>query len=511
MLLKCSILGLILLLAGGFAYGWVYNDARDEQQQAPDVGLLKNTLGPEEYLAKYGRWYTLSPEQQNQLLQELNRDREGKTKEQLAREQQARLWADRDKLAGGQMNPGDIADFLYGAGWQNTVEQYKKRQQQRDFVQTISIVCLSLGGTVSGACLLAGLVYLAIRIVKALMHRSAEPLSEPEPKAPELTDLELHIPPPAEEPEPPQPQERPRQRRRVLALSDMPGESSSAAPTSQESGGVDTYLSSVIGRPAGGNYPSFAAQTAPVDSAVAVLLTDKQAEEQGWSAEAQWSAKVALGVAGEENLRPNPAAAQPVASVTPVVEEIASPVRDILKEQTDSLQKQIAEFKQMAQDVQQTTRQHSEPLSSTLKELAEQVSAIRDYAATQQGRVEKLQDGYDWGIIRSFGLRVIRCLDNLENRIAELPSENEAVRHLEEVRDELLFALESSSIEQYRPDLHSDYRGQEKMAETIKEREPPENPQDAGKIAKVLRPGYRYMMDDENYKVVRTAQVKLFG
>jgi molecular chaperone GrpE (heat shock protein) len=186
-------------------------------------------------------------------------------------------------------------------------------------------------------------------------------------------------------------------------------------------------------------------------------------------------------------------------------------VRDILKEQTDSLQKQIAEFKQVAQDVQQTTRQHSEPLSSTLKELAEQVSAIRDYAASQQGRVEKLQDGYDWGIIRSFGLRVIRCLDNLENRIAELPGENEALRHLEEVRDELLFALESSSIEQYRPDLYSDYRGQEKMAETIKEREPVENPEQAGKIAKVIRPGYRYMMDDENYKVVRTAQVKLFG
>jgi hypothetical protein len=49
------------------------------------------------------------------------------------------------------------------------------------------------------------------------------------------------------------------------------------------------------------------------------------------------------------------------------------------------------------------------------------------------------------------------------------------------------------------------------MAETIKEREPVENPEQAGKIAKVIRPGYRYMMDDENYKVVRTAQVKLFG
>jgi molecular chaperone GrpE (heat shock protein) len=509
MLPKCAILGLVLLLVGGFAYGWVYNHTRAEQQQEPDAGLLKNTLEPEEYLAKYGRWYTLTPEQQNQLVLELNHDREGKTKEQLAREQQARLWADRDKLAAGQMNPGDIADFLYGSGWQNEVEQYKKRQEQREIVQTISVVCLSLGGTVFGACLLVGLVCLVVRLVRALVRRTPAPPREPEPKAPELTDLELHIPPPAENPEPP-PSERPRQRRRLLSVPETSGEAPRPAAATQDAGPVDTCLSSALGRVAGGNRSSFTAQTAPADSAVAVLLTDEQGVEPGWSAEMQWSAQVALGVTGEEAPRSNRAAAQPVASVAPV-EEKAPPVRDTLQEQADSLQKQIAEFKQVAQDVQETTRQHSEPLSSTLKELAEQVSAIREYAASQQGRVEKLQDGYDWGIIRSFGLRVIRCLDNLENRIAELPGEGEAIRHLEEVRDELLFALESSSIEQFRPDLHSDYRGQEKLAETIKEREPAEKPEQAGKIAKVIRPGYRYMMDDENYKVVRTAQVKLFG
>ena len=75
---------------------------------------IKYSLGPEEYLDKYGRWYKLSPEQQNQLVLELDRDRQDKTPEQLALEQQARLRADLDKLAAGQMDPGDIADVLYG-------------------------------------------------------------------------------------------------------------------------------------------------------------------------------------------------------------------------------------------------------------------------------------------------------------------------------------------------------------------------------------------------------------
>jgi molecular chaperone GrpE (heat shock protein) len=181
-----------------------------------------------------------------------------------------------------------------------------------------------------------------------------------------------------------------------------------------------------------------------------------------------------------------------------------------LKEQADDLQRQIAEFKQMAQNVQQVTREQSEPLSNTLKELTQQVSAIREYAASQQDRVEKLQDGYDWGIIRTFCLRVIRCIDNLEGRLAELPKDDGAIKHLEEVRDELLFALESSGVEQFQPEVNSEFHGQEKLAEALKEKQPAKKPEQAGKIAKVIRPGYRYVVD-ENFRVVRTAQVKLYG
>ena len=141
----------------------------------------------------------------------------------------------------------------------------------------------------------------------------------------------------------------------------------------------------------------------------------------------------------------------------------------------------------------------------------QQVSAIREYAAYQQDRVEKLQDGYDWNIIRTFCLRVIRCIDNLESRINRLSEKNIETSDLEEVRDELLFALESSGIEQFEPGVNSDYRGQEKFAEAVKERQQCDDPKQTGKIAQVIRPGYQYFINDENIKVVRTAQVKLFS
>jgi molecular chaperone GrpE (heat shock protein) len=157
------------------------------------------------------------------------------------------------------------------------------------------------------------------------------------------------------------------------------------------------------------------------------------------------------------------------------------------------------------------TKDSAKPLNNTLKELSQQVSAIREYTTYQQNRLEKLQDGYDWNIVRTFCLRVIRCIDNLENRINQIGEDEAKATHLEEVRDELVFALESSGIEQFRPEINSQYRGQEKYAEAVKDKQPCDQPEQAGKIADVIRPGYQYFINEENIKVVRPAQVKLFA
>ncbi len=152
-----------------------------------------------------------------------------------------------------------------------------------------------------------------------------------------------------------------------------------------------------------------------------------------------------------------------------------------------------------------------DPLNNTLVELTQHVAAIREYASTQQDRVKKLQEGYDWNIIRNFCLRVIRCIDNVENRIRERAGQNGEAAHLSEIRDELLFALESSGIEQFEPEINHDYRGLGKQAEAVKERESCDDPDLAGKIAKIVRPGYHYFMDDKHVRVVRPAMVMLFG
>lgn len=185
-------------------------------------------------------------------------------------------------------------------------------------------------------------------------------------------------------------------------------------------------------------------------------------------------------------------------------------VQDSLKAQNESLEKQVAEVMQMAQAVQETSIKNSEPVKNTLDELTKQISAIREYASFQHEKIEKLQEGYDWSIIRNFCLRVIRCIDNLENRIEKLSRQNIDTTDLREIMDELVFALESSGVEQFKPRIDSDYNGKEKIAEVVKDRVCTDDPDMTGKIASVLRPGYQYVINDNNVRVVRAARVKLY-
>lgn len=153
----------------------------------------------------------------------------------------------------------------------------------------------------------------------------------------------------------------------------------------------------------------------------------------------------------------------------------------------------------------------SEPLTKELTELTEEVSAIREFASQQQDQVRKLQDGYDWMIIRRFCLRIIRCIDNIDDRIAHAEEQGEgAVTDLQDIRDELVFSMEASGVEQFKPNLNIPFKGLEKYAEAVRERIDTEDSDLVGCIAEITRPGYQYLVNDNDVKIVRCAQIKLY-
>ncbi|UCC22688.1 MAG: nucleotide exchange factor GrpE, partial [Planctomycetota bacterium] len=364
-----------------------------------------------------------------------------------------------------------FADILYGPNWRREVDRYEKQKETRELVFTASTVAMIAGGAIFVCWGLAAVARWAIIVWLVVSHflggflrrrrrsggRSGRGADEEESFLEELEFDEQHEP-----------------------------VGSSAGSARNNSGGGTRRT-----------------EKAPGGRKVAMLLKgDGSFFDAGAPLKtiAGKPDKNSAGVAVAER-RPN---------LADLRDERAR-LEDSLKTQTENLEKQMKEFKQMTESAQQKALENSGPLQNGLSELTEQVAAIRDYAASQQDRVEKLQNGYDWNIIRNFCVRVIRCIDGVEQRIARLEDEGAETAQLEEVRDELIFALESSGLERFEPELNSEYRGQEKWAEAVKEREESDKSKMSGKIAEVLRPGYRYIIDEENIKVVRTAQVKLFA
>lgn len=481
---KYVIPGLILFVVGSVVLGWLLIQERKEQQEVASY-RLKYSSEPGVHLNQY-----------NESLQ-LALDKYGKTKTeaQLKQEQQERLKADLSKLAAGNKDTYPFADILYGENWQQELSKYKKQKELRELIFTGSIVCTFTGGAIFswwlllwiGRPFMKGSWHLRgsfrnflgslrrnknMELVRANVTAGMEPKVQFDKRtgatSNTMEDGTTFVG--RKQHRGPQGQQK---LSHILRSSDW--HSLESEPVSQVKQAPPKTASSKKGGGGIGNSAKNADE-------MAVLLSDEKSAE---------------------DVEPSKTASESV--------DVNTRLEDSLKAQTENLEKQMAEFKQMAQGVKQTALEQSQPLNGTLNELTEQVSAIREYASSQQNRLEKLQDGYDWNIMRTFCLRVIRCIDNLESRISRLKEKDIEVGDLEEVRDELLFALESSGVEQYEPEINSDYRGQEKCAEAVKEKQSCDDSSKEGKIADVIRPGYQYFIDEENFKVVRPAQVKLYG
>jgi hypothetical protein len=549
MIRKFITLGLVLLIAGAVTFGLVLAEKRKEQQRAASY-RLKYDSETNKCLAQYYEWMKLPPEERAQLPPNLDEYRNSKTKAQLRLEQQERLRADLDRLATGETDVSNFADVLYGENWQDELTKYKKRKELGELVLSASIMCSLTGGAILSLSLLLLTARLVIRGTSGVTEFAVACL-----KGQEKTKAKR----------PAQAKAKAKAKMKAKAEARLPAAKAEKLAKAEEKARAKAEAKEKVRAEAEARAKAGAERKARTKAEKLAKAEEKARAKAEAKARARAEAEARARAEAEERIRLERQRSQarlPAAKVKdhskvlsdsgwrgfevnsanearlpaakaekiPVLlsdeksielEEslkaatenvnVSLKLRDSLKAQTENLERQMAEFKQMAQSVKLAAVGQSEPINDALTELTRQVAAIREYAACQQSRLEKLQDGYDWNIIRTFCLRVIRCIDNLESRISRLTEQDIKAAHLEEIRDELIFALESSGVEQFRPEINSDYSGQEKCAEAVKGKESCKDPGQNGKIAKVIRPGYQYFISEENVKVVRPAQVRLFG
>jgi len=492
---KLIICGLLLLLVGSGGLGWV---AMEREQLRVAAGVGKTTyMGQEGNYVEQGGEGMYQPGGGETTGDAADYDDyvRGKTESQLRQEQQARLKADLPKLAAGMADEQASGDLLYGAGWRQAVSEYKARQELHSLVLTASLVTAGFG--LVG--LVAGMVVFCVRAWGRCRQRGSRGVAQKSDKLRDQEPDKVSADETGVAGEVFEGQERlgwgPGGRLVDKVVGDSGssfGSGKSAGAWGKVSGAVKSRFSAdMFGKRTEGELTDIFAEAGAAieEKAGAVGLLEPESGEVDLEVKTQ-EAEVADDIAqvsecGQEEI------------VDICEGDDAAQVRDKLTS--------------FAANVNWPVTEDSLSLGGTLKDLAQQVSAIRQYAAEQQERVTKLQDGYDWNIIRNFCLRIIRCIDNLESRIKRLEKSGVDTSDLEEVRDELIFSLESSGVEQYEAELYSDYRGQEKRFEAVKEKEHCDDASLFGKIGKVVRPGYQYIIDEDNVKIVRAAQVRLLG
>ena len=353
--------------------------------------------------------------------------------------------------------PEEIADVMYGFGWQRTVDEYKKQIAVSEMLLIGSTFLLAVGGLI----LCGGVVKT---VVSLLMKRR-------------LRRKEQSLLPDADD----------------IPVQDQDVSDVDSADEADEQETVDD--------------PAFEKTDREIP-----VLTGPALDTQNDSSEKKTDASKEQG-AGYFQSHKKAAQADPQQTGSADGNFSTQPVPTSKSGKSKKSQKDS--YFGWAVDLNDTsdleTLMTTEPLTKELTELTEEVSAIRQFAAQQQDQMRKLQDGYDWMIIRRFCLRIIRSIDHIEDRITLLSEQQEdASNYLEDIRDELVFALESSGVEQFKPDLNITFKGLEKYAEAVRDRILTENEPLSGCIAEVVRPGYQYLVNDDDVKIVRCAQVKLY-
>ena len=176
-----------------------------------------------------------------------------------------------------------------------------------------------------------------------------------------------------------------------------------------------------------------------------------------------------------------------------------------LREQLQSLQRGHAErVSKIASDCREDT--------ATVRELqaeqARQLADLRQIYAEQQEQVRRVQEGYDWQVVKEFCFRFIRILDSLDTRIEALDQASGS--DLRDTYCEIQFALEASGVEQFVPELRQPFAGREKELKVVG-KQTSATPEDQGLVARVRQPGYRLVREGSADRVLRPAHVEIYG
>lgn len=176
----------------------------------------------------------------------------------------------------------------------------------------------------------------------------------------------------------------------------------------------------------------------------------------------------------------------------------------------EAVSKYDSHFSLLAKGMKEYHQQTENSLEKTIDSgtrLEGMMGGVRDYLAMKNDLTSRLQEGYDYKILKNFTKQIIRCIHQID---PAMTAEDPASKKLLSTREDLVDMLDRYGIEQFSPEVGTSYSDLRKIAEVIPQKEHTTDTSMVGKVAEVIRPGYRYQAHDEQRRIVMPAQVKIY-
>lgn len=194
------------------------------------------------------------------------------------------------------------------------------------------------------------------------------------------------------------------------------------------------------------------------------------------------------------------------ADIQAAVDELQT-AKDSIRAVVDTGEKNL----QRVNATQGKAEELAEVNAETMQSIHQQLEGIREYTAEQHRLVERYQKGFEWVVVSDLGKRVIRVTDGITKDLGQEQMDNETRARLEDIRDELHFALESKGIELIESvEVGSNSKDLREMVR-VRETDTTSAPSKDGIVKDIIRPGYRLVLDAQGPgRVIRPVEVSIW-
>ena len=171
------------------------------------------------------------------------------------------------------------------------------------------------------------------------------------------------------------------------------------------------------------------------------------------------------------------------------------------------LNKGVQQLSQALVTHMQQLIQKNNSMETRIAEMTETFLTLQNSLDRKDLEIKRLKEGYDAGIFRKFLIRFVRVDQVIEDYKLEKP---ELAEDLNQIQRILVDAFEECNVERFSPEIGTDYRHSEGVADNPRVIKPESEDHRAYHITEILEDGYRLVLQD-GFDIILPARVKIYG